>query len=269
MSEPSPTTRQLRTLTATRYITPLREGGSLPAIIEADDMQQYVLKFCGAGQGAKALVAELVAGELLRALGLPVPEIVFIELDETLGRSEPDPEIKDLIRFSVGLNLALAYLPGALPFEPLLVPPPDATLASAVVWCDALLTNIDRTPRNPNILLLGQQLWLIDHGAALYVHHTWDDYLTRSRSRFPQVKEHVLLPWASQLPAIDADYSARLTPALLRAIVEQIPVAWLTGQAGFATPAEHRSAYLAYLTSRLEPPRGFVEEAIHAHAKLI
>jgi len=185
----------LRTVRATRYVTPLREGGSLPAIVEADDDGLYVMKFRGAGQGAKALVAELIAGELARALGLPVPEIVFIELDPELARTEPDPEIQDLIRASAGLNLALDYLPGSITFDPL-VDKPERELASSVVWFDAYTTNVDRTPRNTNLLVWHRQLWLIDHGAALYFHHDWLNYLQRSRSPFKQIKEHVLLPFA-------------------------------------------------------------------------
>jgi hypothetical protein len=256
----------VRTLTATRYVTPLREGGSLPAIVEADDEQLYVLKFRGAGQGPKALVAELVAGELLRAIGLPVPELVLVEVDAALGRSEGDPEIQDLLRASVGLNLGMAYLSGALSFDPLLTPPPDPALASVVVWCDAYLTNVDRTARNPNMLLQNGQLWLIDHGAALYIHHTWTNYHTRSRSQFPQIKDHVLLPFASQLSQADADLSARLSPDMLRAVVDYIPAGWLEDdQRVFATPDEHRAAYVAYLSTRLEAPRAFAEEALHAY----
>jgi hypothetical protein len=257
----------LRTLNATRYITPLREGGSLPAIIEADDDQQYVLKFRGAGQGIKALIAELVAGEIFRALSLPIPEIVLVELDSLLGRSEPDPEIRDLINASSGLNLAMVYLAGAFGFDPLLPPPPQPDLASAIVWCDAFLTNVDRTPRNPNILMWQQQLWLIDHGAALYFHHTWNDYLTRSRSPFVQVKDHVLLPFASKLAEVDTTLTAHLTRDLLQEIVALIPTEWLNGEAGFATAQEHRAAYLSYLLTRLESPRPFVEEALRAHAQ--
>jgi hypothetical protein len=258
----------LRTVTATRYVTPLREGGSLPALIEADDEQLYVLKFRGAGQGPKALIAELIAGEIGRTLGLPVPELVFIEVDEMLARAERDPEIQDLIKASVGLNLALAYLPGALAFEPLLTPPPDAPLASAIVWLDAFLTNVDRTPRNPNLLLCDKQLWLIDHGAALYIHHTWHDYLARSRSRFPQIKEHVLLPFASLLSQADTRLSARITPDVIDAVVGLIPDTWLDAQV-FSSVGEHRAAYTAYLTNRLESPRLFVEEAIHARAQSV
>lgn len=255
----------IRTITAMRYVTPLREGGSLPAIIEADDNRLYVLKFRGAGQGPKALIAELVAGELARSVGLPVPEIVFAQLDPALGRSEPDPEIQDLLRASTGLNLALAYLPGAFAFDPLLTPL-ASELASAIVWFDSYVTNVDRTPRNSNILIWEQQPWLIDHGAALYFHHSWNDYLARSRSRFPQIKEHVLLPYATDLPAADAALSARLTPQLLESMVSLIPASWLEDEARFATEAEHRAAYTAYLSQRLEPPRAFVEEARHARA---
>src|SRR5215831_16284910 len=194
----------LRTVIATRYVTPLREGGSLPAVVEADDDGLYVLKFRGAGQGRKALVAELVAGEIARAAGLPVPEIVFVQLDADLARTEPDAEIQDLIRASAGLNLALDYLPGAVAFDPL-VHRPDADLASAVVWFDAFVTNVDRTPRNVNLLMWHRRLWLIDHGAALIVHHQWDGYLERATSRFPMIKDHVLLELASRIAEADAE----------------------------------------------------------------
>ena len=257
----------IRTVTATRYVTPLREGGSLPAIVEADDDGLYVLKFRGAGQGPKALIAELVAGEIGRALGLPVPEIVFVELDPVLGHAEPDPEVQDLIAASAGLNLALDYLPGSLAFDPLAGATLDPLLASSVVWFDAYVTNVDRTPRNPNLLLWHKRLWLIDHGATLYVHHTWTDYLARSRTPFDRIKEHVLLPYAAALPEADAALSARLTPDLLRAIVELIPEAWLGDEPGFADRAGQREAYVAYLTPRLEAPRRFVEEAVDARAQ--
>ncbi len=257
----------IRTVTATRYVTPLREGGSLPAIVEADDDGLYVLKFRGAGQGPKALIAELVAGEIGRALGLPVPEIVFVELDPVLGHAEPDPEVQDLIAASAGLNLALDYLPGSLAFDPLAGATLDPRLASSVVWFDAYVTNVDRTPRNPNLLLWHKRLWLIDHGAALYVHHTWTDYLARSRTPFARIKEHVLLPFAAALPEADDALGARLTPDLLRAIVQLIPEAWLGDEPGFADRAGQREAYVAYLTARLEAPRRFVEEAVNARAQ--
>ena len=194
----------IRTVTATRYIHPLREGGSVPAVVEADDGELYVMKFAGAAQGPKALIAELVAGEIARALGLRLPEIVFIELDPILGRSEPHPEIRDLIQASAGLNLALRYLPSAFAYNPLLKPPVDAALASAIVWFDAYVTNVDRTPRNVNMLLWAEQLWLIDHGAALYFHHDWGDYRERSRSPFALIKQHVLLSFAKSVRAVDA-----------------------------------------------------------------
>ncbi len=255
----------IRTITAIRYVTPLREGGSLPAIVEADDQQLYVLKFCGAGQGPKALIAELVAGELARALDLPVPEIVFAYLDPALGRSEPDPEIQDLIKASAGLNLALAYLPGAFAFDPVLnrLKP---ELASAIVWFDGYVTNVDRTPRNTNILMWQQRPWLIDHGACLYFHHSWNDYRARSRSRFPQIKEHVLLPFATDLPAADATLSTRLTPAVIEKVVALIPASWLEGETNFASQTDHRAAYAAYLRQRVAAPRDFVGEAMRARA---
>src|SRR5215813_8224794 len=216
---------RLRTVIATRYVTPLREGGSLPAIVEADDDGMYVLKFRGAGQGPKALIAELVAGEVARAAGLSVPEIVFIELDPELARTEPDPEIQALIRASAGLNLALDYLPGAVTFDPVAVKP-DADLASAVVWFDAYVTNVDRTPRNTNMLVWHRRLWLIDHGAALYFHHTWTSYRERSRAPFSMIKDHVLLRFADSLREADSKMTARITPEMIESAVNRIPDAW-------------------------------------------
>src|SRR5206468_101013 len=255
----------LRTVRATRYVTPLREGGSLPAIIEADDSGLYVLKFRGAGQGAQALVAELLAGEIARTAGLPVPEIVFVELDSELARTEPDPEIQALIRASAGLNLALDYLPGAVTFDPV-AEKPDADLASAVVWFDAYVTNVDRTPRNTNMLIWHRRLWLIDHGAALYFHHTWNDYRARSRAPFPMIKDHVLLRLASALQEVDAQMTGRVTPDIIDSVVTLIPDSWLVGDSPFGESTQHRDAYIEYLLSGLEPPHVFVEEAIRARA---
>jgi hypothetical protein len=255
----------LRTVIATRYVTPLREGGSLPAVVEADDDGMYVLKFRGAGQGPKALIAELLAGEIARAAGLPVPEIVLVELDPELARTEPDPEIQDLIRASAGLNLALDYLPGAVTFDPV-AEKPDAGLASSVVWFDAYVTNVDRTPRNTNMLMWHRRLWLIDHGAALYFHHAWDNYLERSRDPFPLIKDHVLLRFASSLHEVDSKMLGRVTPDAIDAIVKLIPDAWLVGDAPFGESNRLRDAYLEYLLSRLEPPRVFLEEAIRARS---
>ena len=256
----------MRTVVATRYVTPLREGGSLPAIVEADDQGMYVLKFRGAGQGKKALIAELVAGEIARALGLPVPEIVFVELDAELARTEPDPEIQYLIKESVGLNLALDYLPGAVTFDPV-AEHPDAELSSKIVWFDAYVTNVDRTPRNTNMLMWHRRLWLIDHGAALYFHHSWDGYLERSTSAFALIGDHVLLPFATGIADVDAMLSARLDANVIDDIVALIPDAWLGGDSPFADAAQHRAAYAQWLKRRLEAPRAFAEEAIRARSR--
>ncbi|MEO8034664.1 MAG: HipA family kinase [Acidobacteriota bacterium] len=262
----------IRTIQATEYVTPLREGGSLPAIVAGDDDGTYVLKFRGAGQGPKALVAELVAGELGRALGLPVPEIVFAELDGRMAKTEPDPEIQDLLRSSEGLNLALDYLPGSIMFDPLVSKPVEGKgmLASSIVWFDALVTNVDRTPRNPNLLVWHGDLWLIDHGASLYFHHAWgDDYLSRARGAFVQIREHVLLPWADQLNEVDERLAAMLTPELVEGIVAAIPESWLGDVEKFADVRGHRAAYLAWLLQRLEHRSAWVEEAVRARTLLV
>lgn len=262
----------MRFVNVTRYVTPLREGGSVPAIVEADDDGMYVLKFRGAAQGAKALVAELVAGELARAVGLPVPEIVFATLDPDLARTEPDPELQDLIRNSGGLNVALDYLPGAATFDPL-VYRPDAVLASKIVWFDAFVTNVDRTARNTNMLMWHRRLHLIDHGAALYVHHAWDDALERAADRsadpFALVREHVLLPRASELESAHEQLLAALTPRIVQSVAASIPDALLTSPAHRAAPESYRRAYVDYLLRRLEASRAFLEEAVRAHAALI
>jgi hypothetical protein len=254
----------MRTVSATRYVTPLHEGGSLPAIVEADDDGMYVLKFRGAGQGAKALIAELVAGEIARALRLPIPEIVLIELDPDLARTEPDPEIQELIKASAGTNVALDYLPGAVMFDALAEQPP-AGLASDIVWFDAFVTNVDRTPRNANMLMWHRQLKLIDHGAALYFHHSWDQYLERAGDPFTRVKDHILLPFAASLAESDARSSALLaTPEVLENIVALIPESWLGVDTPFATPQENRQAYTQYLQLRLKQRHAFVQEALRA-----
>lgn len=253
----------IRTLSATRYVTPLREGGSLPAIVEADDEGLYVLKFRGAGQGPKVLIAELIAGELARAIGLRVPEIVFMQLDASLARTEPDPEIQALIQASTGLNLALDYLPGSVMFDPI-VTQPDAMLASRIVWFDAFITNVDRTVRNTNMLMWHRQLWLIDHGAGFYFHHSWDNYLERSQDRFALIKDHVLLPFASRIEEAASEMTAAITPALIADIVAQVPDEWLQDRSPFASCEEHRAAYIEYLTRRLQGSQAFVEEALRA-----
>jgi hypothetical protein len=237
-----------RTVTATRYVTPLREGGSMPGLVEADDDGLYVLKFRGAGQGPKALAAELVAGEVGRALGLPVPELVFVELDPALGAAEPDREIQELIAASGGRNLGMDFLPGALPFTP--KRPPDSELAADVVWFDSLVLNVDRTPRNANLLRWHGALWLIDHGAALYVHHAPSDPVARAGERFPSVRDHVLLPFAGPIREADARLAPKLDAERIHAIAGGLPEAW--GSAG---------AYGGHLAARLEDRAGFVEEA--------
>jgi hypothetical protein len=259
----------LRTVAVTRYVTPLREGGSVPAIVEADDDGMYVLKFRGAAQGPKALIAELLAGEIARAADLAVPEIVLIQLDPDLARTEPDPEIQDVIRASGGLNVALDYLPGAATFDPV-AHRPAAALASAIVWFDAFVTNVDRTARNTNMLMWHRQLRLIDHGAALYFHHSWsDDYLQRSRDPFARIRDHVLLPYADALREAHESMLERLTPQLIRSLVALIPDELLAGDAAFATATEFRNAYEGYLLRRLEPPHEFLTEALRAHAQLV
>lgn len=257
----------IRTVIATRYVTPLREGGSLPAIVEADDDGMYVLKFRGAGQGPKVLIAELICGELGRALGLPVPEIVFVELDPALGRNEPDGEVQDLVENSGGLNLALDYLPGSLAFDAVAAPAVDPDLAAAIVWFDAFITNVDRTARNTNMLWWHRKLWLIDHGAALYVHHTWTDYLQRARSPFAAIKEHVLLGVAGDIRAADAALAPRVTAELVQQIVAAVPDIWMENDPTPSAPALRRAAYVEYLLTRLAAPRAFVEEAVNVRAQ--
>ena len=259
----------LRTVRASRYITPLREGGSLPAIVEADDLGLYVVKFRAAGHGTKALVAEQVSGELGRAAGLRVPEIVHVEVDAALGRNEPDEEIRDLLKGSVGINLGLDYLPGSITFDPVAGPPPVAVEASEVVWFDAFTSNVDRTPRNPNLLWWHRRLWLIDHGASLYFHHDWDHELARSRSPFESVRDHVLLPWASELAAAGERLAARLGGAVADRVLAELPDDWLGDEPRFATPADHRAAYAGYLERRLAAAPIFLEEAERARAALV
>ncbi len=251
----------IRTVTATEYVTPLREGGSLPAIVEGDDDGTYVLKFRGAGQGVKALIAELVSGEIARLLGLRVPEIVFVQLDPRMAKTEPDPEIQDLLRRSAGLNLALDYLPGSITFDPLVeraVAIASAPrLASSIVWLDALVTNVDRTAKNTNLLIWHRDLWLIDHGATLIFHHAWNDHLERSRNAFTPIRDHVLLRWASALREVDAELAAILTRDAIESIVALVPDDWLDAP---------RSAYVEVLSRRVESRREWVEEAVRARA---
>lgn len=251
-------------MNVTRYVTPLREGGSLPAIVEADDDGMYVLKFRGAGHGPRALIAELVGGEVARALGLPVPEIVLATLDRDLARTEPDPEIHALIHDSAGLNLALDYLPGSVNFDPVVHKVP-AGLASRIVWFDALVTNVDRSPRNTNMLMWHRAPWLIDHGSSLYFHHSpgWEQDSGRARAPFPAIRDHVLLRSATMLAEEDGSLSAALDAATIDDILGLIPEDWLSDD-GHASPDAVRAAYGRYLRERLTPPRAFVEEVLGA-----
>jgi hypothetical protein len=244
----------VRTITATRYVTPLREGGSLPAIVEADDDGLYVLKFRGAGQGPKALAAEVVCGELARALGLPVPELVLVDVDPQLGHAEPDPEIQDLLDASAGINLGMDFLPGALAFDEAAARRLDPALAAEVVWFDALVMNVDRTPRNPNLLSWHERLWLIDHGAALYLQHGTADLETVAGRGFEQIRDHVLLPHAGPILEADARLAARDLP--LEAIAAEVPEAWV----------DDREGYARFLRARLDGPRAFAQEAEDARA---
>lgn len=256
----------IRTVNVIRYVTPLREGGSLPAIAEADDGFLYVLKFRGAGQGSKALIAELIGGEIARACGLKIPEIVFANLDEAFGRTEPDEEIQDLLKASVGLNLALHYLSRAITFDPATTMV-DAKLASKIVWLDCLLTNVDRTPRNTNMLIWNRELWLIDHGAALYFHHSWHNWEEQAKKPFLQVKDHVLLQRAAQLDEVDAELKLTLTEERIRSIVALIPHEWLSGEPAFETAQQYRDAYIKFLTTRIAHSDIFVKEAKDAQQR--
>lgn len=251
----------------TRYVTPLREGGSLPAIAEADDGFLYVLKFRGAGQGSKALIAELLGGEIARALGFRVPEIVFAELDEAFGRTEPDEEIQDLLRASTGLNLALHYLSGAITFDPVLNKL-DEDWASRIVWLDCLLTNVDRTVRNTNMLMWHKELWLIDHGASLYFHHTWENWQEQAVKPFVQVKDHVLLPWASRLEDANSELKAKLTHSVIQRIVQQVPDEWLNDKEGMS-PSEAREVYAQFLEMRIAASGVFLKEAQDARERIV
>lgn len=258
---------QIRTVNVTRYVTPLREGGSMPAIAEADDGFLYVLKFKGAGQGHKALISEIIGAEFARAMGLKVPEIVFAKLDSAFGRTEPDEEIQDLLKASVGLNLALHYLSGAITYDPI-VNKVDSNLASKIVWLDCLLTNMDRTARNTNMLFWHKELWLIDHGASLYFHHSWQKWQEQAVRPFVLIKDHVLLAQASELDEVDVELKQILTPELVKAVLTLIPDEWLNDDI-FKTCEAQRKAYALFLNTRIENSNIFVKEAQHAREALI
>lgn len=261
-------TQDIRHVNIMRYITPLREGGSMPALAEADDGFMYVIKFRGAGQGVKALIADFIGGELARAAGLNTPELVFATLDEAFGRTEPDEEIQDLLKASVGLNLGVHYLSGSITYDAL-VTKLDADLASKIVWLDAFLTNVDRTVKNTNMLTWNKQLWLIDHGASLYFHHTWDNWQEQAIKSFALIKDHVLLPTASTLKNVHDEMLTRITPAVIQNVVNNLPETWLSNT-NVGLPAHQvREVYQQFLTTRLAHCSTFLNEAIHAREKLI
>ena len=258
----------LRTVNVTRYIAPLREGGSLPALAEADDDFKYVLKFKGNGHGVKALISELIGGEIARLLGLPVPELVFANLDEAFGRTEADEEIQDLLQGSQGLNLALHFLSGAITFDPA-VTTVEPKLASQIVWLDALIMNMDRTFRNTNMLIWYKKLWLIDHGACLYFHHSWTGWEKHAVSPFALVKDHVLLPQAALLEEVNTEYKKILTEEKIRGIINLVPDEWLHWEGHEETPEQLREVYYQFLTIRLNNTEIFINEAQNARKALI
>ena len=258
----------LRTINVTRYISPLREGGSLPALAEGNDDFKYVLKFKGAGHGVKALIAELIGGEIARTLDLQIPELVFANLDEAFGRTEADEEIQDLLQGSQGLNLALHFLSGAITFDPA-VTVVDSKLASKIVWLDTFITNVDRTFKNTNMLIWHKELWLIDHGACLYFHHSWDNWEQHAKSPFSLIKDHVLLPQASLIAEVDLEFKKVLTDKKLRDIVALIPEEWLMWDDAVLTPEAIRDIYFQFLVTRLNHSEIFINEAQNARAALI
>lgn len=258
----------LRRVSLTRYVTPLREGGSMPAIAEADDGFMYVVKFRGAGQGVKALIAELIGGEIARLAGFRIPELVFVDLDTAFGRTEPDEEIQHLLRASNGLNIGLHYLSGSITFDPV-VSIVDSELASRIVWLDNYIVNVDRTARNTNMLLWYKDIWLIDHGASLYFHHSWHNWEAQATRPFAHIKDHVLLPQAAELEAADQYFHSILNEEKIRQIVGLVPDEWLGIDAPFESKEEHREAYIYYLTKRLQSSASLVKEVQHARESFI
>jgi hypothetical protein len=272
----------MRRLQGVRYVVPLREGGSLPAVVDTEGHGSYVVKFRGAGQGPKALIAEFLAAAIARMLELPIPEPAVVSLDSGFGRSEPDPEIQDILRGSAGENFGLAYLPGAVAFDPAVDRGVDPDLAASIVWFDAYITNVDRTVRNTNILVWRDQqtaknpadaeagaptIWLIDHGASLYFHHTWAGWESRIHSPFPLIKDHVLLHLAGDLTAANTRLRPRATEEGIRAIVQDIPQGWLEDESTAGDTKQVREAYSTYLTERLNGPRPWLQEAIDAQRR--
>lgn len=261
-------TLSLRTVNVMRYITPLREGGSLPALADADDDFKYVIKFKGAGHGIKALIAELIGGEIARALQLPIPELVFANLDEAFGRTEGDEEIQDLLQGSQGMNLGLHYLSGAINFDPV-VTDVDDDLASKIVWLDSYITNVDRTFRNTNMLIWHKELWLIDHGACLYFHHSFENWENHSKSPFALIKDHVLLAKASKLEEVDLLFKSILTDEKIREIIDIVPMDWFDWEGSEESPLAIKEIYIKFLTTRISNSEIFIKEAQNARKTLI
>jgi hypothetical protein len=258
----------MRVVAATRYVTPFREGGSLPGLVEADDDGLYVVKFRGAGQGPRVLVAEWLTGEIGRALGLLVPDLVGVELAEAIGKAEPHQEIRDLLLASVGRNIGLDFLPGAMTFNPVIDARPDPDWAAAVIWLDGLVANPDRSPRNPNLLVWHKRPWLIDHGASLSIHFTWRDPAGHARrSHADRLADHVLLPFASSIASADERLAPLVTRDLLTDLVAALPDDWLAPDPVIGDAAAQRTAYVEYLRRRLEAPRPFVAEADELRAR--
>jgi len=250
----------IRTVDVVQYRQPLREGGSLPAIVQGADDLLYVLKFRGAGQGKKALIAEFIGGELARAIGLKIPELVFMNLDDSFSKTEPDEEIQDLLKFSVGLNLGMSFLSGAITYDPL-VSVAGAKTASKVVLLDSIITNIDRTPKNTNLLNWHKELWLIDHGASLYFHHNWANWRASLPRTFPMIKNHVLLERAEHLIETAAEIKALLSTEVIKGIITALPDDWLTDDTSELTPNERRAAYMEFITTKLDNIDSLAKEA--------
>jgi hypothetical protein len=263
-----PHTAPLRTVNVTRYIQPLREGGSLPALAEADDGFKYVLKFKGNGHGVKSLIAELIGGELARMLGLKIPELVFANLDEAFGRTEGDEEIQDLLKASKGLNLALHFLSGAINFDPV-VTTVDEQIASKIVWLDTFITNIDRSAKNTNMLIWNKELWLIDHGSCLNFQYSFNEWESKAKSPFAYIKEHVLLKQAAFLKETNEDFKQQLDEEKLRALVSLIPDEWLNWEDSDEQPSALREVYFRFLQTRLAHSEIFITEALNARKALI
>ncbi|MDE6792604.1 MAG: aminotransferase class I and II [Muribaculaceae bacterium] len=252
---------ELRKEELTRYILPMREGGSLPLLGEAADGFRYVIKMRGAGHGKKALISELIGGMVAKAFKFKTPELVLLNLDSVFGITEPDEEVQELLRKSEGLNLGMHFLDGAATFDPS-VNKVDELTASKIVWLDAFMTNVDRTRLNPNMMIWHNEVWLIDHGASIYFHHSWKDPETAALDPFPYISRHALLPYATRLEEADALMRQAITPRTLNKIVDLIPEEWLEEEGSEISPRDRREGYRTFLTKRLAESHVFTQEAI-------